>query len=23
MLTSHFPLPFAGHRLHIVDFEIG
>ncbi|HGT0956754.1 TPA: hypothetical protein ACMV0R_004413, partial [Salmonella enterica subsp. enterica] len=20
MLTSHFPLPFAGHRLHIVDF---
>ncbi|VEB62275.1 phosphopantetheinyltransferase component of enterobactin synthase multienzyme complex [Salmonella enterica subsp. enterica] len=21
MLTSHFPLPFAGHRLHIVDFD--
>lgn len=21
MLTSHFPLPFAEHRLHIVDFD--
>lgn len=21
MLTSHFPLPFAEHRLHLVDFE--
>nr|Q53636.2 RecName: Full=Enterobactin synthase component D; AltName: Full=4'-phosphopantetheinyl transferase EntD; AltName: Full=Enterochelin synthase D [Salmonella enterica subsp. enterica serovar Austin] len=21
MLTSHFPLSFAGHRLHIVDFD--
>ncbi|SUH17063.1 phosphopantetheinyltransferase component of enterobactin synthase multienzyme complex [Salmonella enterica subsp. enterica] len=21
MRTSHFPLPFAGHRLHIVDFD--
>ncbi|EJJ4223270.1 enterobactin synthase subunit EntD [Salmonella enterica] len=23
MLTSHFPLPFAGHTLHIIDFDAG